>query len=168
MDEPAKLITLARNLVGAHRKGAPNQTSLRRGISTAYYALFHALARAGADGLVGKTHRKKPRYALIYRAFEHGKMRQHCEAVDKAQLAAKAASALGAPAVSQDIRDIASAFVLLQQQRHWADYSPLGRVSREDAGDLVDQAETAIFKIKVCDANEIANFLAFLLVSPRE
>jgi len=167
MLDAKQLIAIARQLVGKKRKGAPNQTSLRRAISTAYYALFHAMLRAGADVLVGKTKRKTRRYELIYRAFEHAKMLRGCEDVDKPILGAKTQKALGVPSVSQDIRDIASTFVALQQHRHWADYSPQGKIARAEAEDLVDQAELAMSKLNECDASELSDFLVFLLVSSR-
>jgi hypothetical protein len=46
------LIATARRLAKASPK-RPRQSDLKRGVSTAYYALFHALARDCADLLVG-------------------------------------------------------------------------------------------------------------------
>ena len=43
---------LATGVVGCG-KGRPREAELRRTVSTAYYALFHTLARSGADLLVG-------------------------------------------------------------------------------------------------------------------
>ena len=43
-------------LIGAGRllaSGQPSQEALRRAISTAYYAMFHALATSNADLIVG-------------------------------------------------------------------------------------------------------------------
>ncbi|MFA4939330.1 hypothetical protein [Brevundimonas sp.] len=162
------LLTVANGLVGSRRKGAPNQASLRRAVSTAYYALFHALAAKGADTLVGRTKRKTSRYSLIYRAFEHSRMRQGCEAIDKAILAPKIQAALGIAVASQELRDVAVAFVNLQKRRHWADYSASGAITRADAQDLVDQAKFAIDQLNAADAEERANWLALLLTSARE
>jgi uncharacterized protein (UPF0332 family) len=168
MVEARKLLTVAKLLVGTNRKGAPSQASLRRAVSTAYYALFHALVGAAADLFVGRTKRSTPRYTTVYRAFDHRRMREGSEAIDKPVLAAKAKNALGVAAAQQELRDVASAFVTLQQRRHWADYAPTGSISRSDAQDLVGQAELAIAQLKAADADQRANWLAFLLTSTRE
>ena len=47
------LVGTARRLATSGAKGKPRQSDLRRAISTAYYALFHALAKDGADLFVG-------------------------------------------------------------------------------------------------------------------
>ena len=71
-------------------------------------------------------------------------MRQVLELVDREQLGDKARAALGLAAPSQDMRDIATAFASLQQQRHWADYDPRGKVSRSDVRDLIEDLEQAL------------------------
>lgn len=168
MPDAKALLAVANGLVKSKRKGAPNQAFLRRAVSTAYYALFHALVAKGADTLVGRTKRRTPRYSLIYRAFEHARMRQGCEAIDKSVLAQKIQTALGAATVCQELRDVAVVFVTLQKRRHWADYSAAGVITRADAQDLVDQAGIAIQQLAAADAEERANWLALLLTSARE
>ena len=168
MPDAKALLAVANGLVGSKRKGAPNQASLRRAVSTAYYALFHALVAKGADTLVGKTKRKTPRYSLVYRAFEHARMRQGCEAIDKSVLPSRVQTALGIASASQELRDVAVVFVTLQKRRHWADYSATGAITRADAHDLVDQARIAIDQLAAADAEERANWLALLLTSARE
>lgn len=55
---PHDLIETARRLAGANPgQPTPTQADLRRTVSTAYYALFHCLAGAAADLLVGRTSR---------------------------------------------------------------------------------------------------------------
>lgn len=55
---PRDLIRIARQLasgaVGGNR-GRPRQAELRRAVSAAYYAMFHALALSGANTLAGST-----------------------------------------------------------------------------------------------------------------
>ncbi len=48
------LETAARLLSLRRLRGRPKQADLRRAISTAYYAVFHALCRMCADSLTGK------------------------------------------------------------------------------------------------------------------
>lgn len=167
MIDPQGLIGAASLLLGERRTGAPNQTRLRRAVSTAYYALFHAIVRSAADAFVGVRHRRQPRYETVYRSFEHRQMKTNCEAVDKPMLGAKAAKAMGHSSVSQQIRDVASAFVTLQERRHWADYSPGGKISRSEARDVVDLAELAITQLGASGADERRNFLAYLMSDVR-
>jgi hypothetical protein len=168
MVDPHGLIAAARLLLGETNTGAPNQTRLRRAVSTAYYALFHSVARAASDAFVGAGHRQSPRYEMVYRGFEHRRMKDGCAAVDKPLLGAKASKALGVTRASQGIRDVANAFVTLQERRHWADYSPTGKITRAEARDLVDLADSAVGQLSVTDSEERRNFLAYLMLSVRE
>ena len=88
MLDPLGLVATARMLLGEKNKGAPNQVRLRRAVSTAYYALFHGIARAAADALVGVQHRASARYETVYRGFEHSQMKRCCAEVDKPTLIA--------------------------------------------------------------------------------
>ena len=166
IDAPG-LIGTSRLLLGQNNADAPNQARLRRAVSTAYYALFHAVIREATDCFVGATHRRKPRYETVYRAFEHRRMKDGCAALDKATLGVKASKAMGASFVSQQVRDVASAFVTLQERRHWADYSPSGKITRAEARDLVDLAEFACKQLAVIDIEERRNVLAFVMVDIR-
>src|SRR5258708_1560887 len=69
MPFPDHLLEQARHL--AHReKTRPRQASLRRSVSTAYYALFHLLISEATFNW--KRADQRP---LLARFFEHGKMR---------------------------------------------------------------------------------------------
>lgn len=114
-------------------EGKPRQTSLRRAVSSAYYALFHALAALCANKLVGYS---KPWnvYAPIYRTLDHGRAKD----VFKRMLAGYGA----------DISAIGQTFILLQEQRHTADYDPSPfRVGRSETLDLIEQARQAISRL---------------------
>lgn len=168
MIESKRLLVISDELISRSKPGAPSQTSLRRAVSTAYYALFHHIIRSAANTLVGAKHRKTPRYALIYRSFEHMKMRKVSELVDKPNLGEKAKKALGMNAPLPDIRDIATAFATLQQRRHWADYDPAGSISRSDAHDLVEQADLAMKKLDGLPVEDRKNLLIFMMTSSRD
>lgn len=167
MIDPQSLVSTARLLLGETNKGAPNQTRLRRAVSTAYYALFHSILRGAGDAFVGANQRATPRYETMYRGFEHRLMKEICIAVDKQTLNPKAARAMGSTQVSQEIRDVASAFVTLQDRRHWADYAPSGKIPRSEARDLVDLSEFAASQLRVADNDERRNFLAYLMHGSR-
>lgn len=53
----------------------PRQASLRRAVSTAYYALFHLLIAEATVLLLTKTKNKALRHALA-RAFRHNTMKR--------------------------------------------------------------------------------------------
>ncbi|MGA8172582.1 MAG: hypothetical protein WB816_17365 [Methylocystis sp.] len=62
------LLALADDLA-QRDSGRPKQASLRRAVATAYYAVFHALAKMRADRLIGFS---KPWdvYTPIYRSID--------------------------------------------------------------------------------------------------
>jgi len=71
--KPADLVAHAERLEAAAKR-KPHQADLRRAVSAAYYALFHAVAAAAADTLIGTTvsHRASPIWSRVYRSLEHG------------------------------------------------------------------------------------------------
>ena len=69
LPEPAELIEVARHLV---ERGTAE--SLRRAVSTAYYALFHCLAAHAADRFVGAGDTSAA-YTMVYRSLDHTRMR---------------------------------------------------------------------------------------------
>ena len=73
---PDHLLQLAAELadVSARR---PRRTDLCRATSTAYYALFHCLARACADALAGAGG-SRTAWRQVYRALEHGQTKRCC------------------------------------------------------------------------------------------
>ena len=96
------LLSLADGL--ARQKGRPSlrQAAFRRAVSTAYYALFHALCTICCDGLI-----RWSRTDLVdrtYRALDHGTARRKLAA-----LASAAGS--GAP-----LKRVSGAFGLLQDK----------------------------------------------------
>jgi hypothetical protein len=87
----------------------------RRAVSSAYYALFHALCYVCADGLVGW--RRSDQLEPIYRSVDHRTAR--------ATLNSRAVRGID-PA----LESFGITFALLQDLRHEADYSPPGHRSR--------------------------------------
>ena len=71
-----ELVEQARHLCDREAR-RPKQASLRRAISTAYYALFHCLVAGATSSLVPRRHRHlRP---LLGRVFEHAGMARGCE-----------------------------------------------------------------------------------------
>jgi uncharacterized protein (UPF0332 family) len=104
----------------------------RRAVSTAYYAVFHALAEACADCLLPSTDRRSAAYERVYRALDHGPLKS---VFDVAPLNESAS-----------LRAIGVLVVRLQSERHRADYMPprgdVFPVSKTK--DLIDQARQAV------------------------
>ena len=74
------LIAASRLLTATpHPDTQPLQDSLRRAVSTAYYAMFHALASSSADCLVGTPHDPLTEHAWtrIYRGLNHNTARRN-------------------------------------------------------------------------------------------
>ena len=125
--------------------GKPRQVNLRRAVSSAYYALFHALIDQACRLMIGARHSEAPFRHVLGRAFAHGTMKQACTAFAGGTL--KASVAKGLPAtfsVPRAIRILAQVFIDMQDQRHLADYDRTERFYRSDVLALIDQAETAL------------------------
>jgi uncharacterized protein (UPF0332 family) len=89
----------------------PKQASLRRAVSTAYYALFHLLIDEAVANWTVARHRSK-----LARTFDHGFMKRVCEDQVKRFYSA------GRPASGVPLKDVAQTFIDLQGQRLTADY----------------------------------------------
>ena len=63
----------------------PTQAAIRRAISTAYYAAFHALTTSNADALIGPVHDQltADAWTQIYRSLNHGQAKSQLEAVNE-------------------------------------------------------------------------------------
>jgi uncharacterized protein (UPF0332 family) len=112
--------------------GRPRQASLRRAVSTAYYALFHALSYLSADRLVGW---RKPwaSFTPIYRTLDHGQSKK----VFKELIPH-----------GGDLALVGGTFIKLLEYRHTADYDPEAfRLSRADTLELIDEVRKAMVLI---------------------
>lgn len=149
-----ELIETAKGLVVLGQSSA-RQSDLKRAVSTAYYALFHALARnaadcmAGTDGEAGDTS-----WAHVYRAIEHGFARKACEQAMKLGFA-------------EPITRCAFLFVELQDRRHAADYDSSFLVSIPEAENAIELAEEAIAALEGSSDGERRAFAIQLLLRRR-
>ena len=147
------LIEAARALTESGR-GRPTQARLRRAVSTAYYAMFHALAASAADLFVGR--RRNPAWHRAYRALEHGRARSACRQGRTAR------------EFPEQVRDFAEAFVELQRVRQEADYAlDTGTYRKSDVLGYVASAELAIRRFEQADAKARRNFAAHVLFRQR-
>lgn len=108
----------------------PKQASLRRAVSTAYYALFHLLIDDASNRWSGE---KSSRVGLA-RMFEHAGMAHASRAFQKHSWMGFDGRNVPIP---PPIQKIALLFVTLQQDRHRADYNHATRFTRSDVQILV-------------------------------
>ena len=121
----------------------PRQASLRRAVSAAYYALFHLLTDEAAKLLVSGPQRAVLRQCLR-RAFAHGAMKTVSNDFGRGVPSRQFLPALAGAAVPGALRQVATAFVGLQQARHEADYDHLRTYTKAEAVDVVQQAHGAV------------------------
>lgn len=149
--EAAKLFA---GQIGAPTQGRPRQAMLKRAISTAYYALFHALCHSNANTLFGRAAGPPYRLAWVrrYRAIEHRSASQRMN------------QQVGNMSVVS--RNFGAAFIFLQEQRHRADYDPEARFQRSEVISLISRAETAI-QTFLAAASERRTLAAIVLLRDR-
>ena len=157
---PEELLRIARHLatggVGSGL-GRPRQAELRRAVSAAYYAMFHALARCCADLLVGATRANRDNIAWeqTYRALEHGFARNQCD--NRSAMAR----------FPMEIQEFGKWFVEMQRHRHQADYAPDMDFSRAQAIQFIDDTETIIDRFNATSARDRRGFATHVLLRLR-
>lgn len=125
----------------------------RRAVSTAYYAVFHSLAKTCAESLLSE--KKTDDYVRIYRALDHGPLKNAFSAV---------------PLKDRDtFREIGNIVASLQSERHKADYLPptTGVFGRKQARQLVEQARDVVTKIENLNADDRVTLSVNLLFKHR-
>lgn len=104
------LTDLAFDLMLELEKGKrPREVVLRRAVSCAYYAVFHALCRLCADELVGSTAASKDRNA-VYRSIDHKALKSALQVVR------------GDQRFGPEIVNMLTSAISIQDDRHLADY----------------------------------------------
>lgn len=164
---PDHLIEQAERLLAGSGAGAPRQVDLRRAISGAYYAVFHAIAAAVADDLVGPTRRDSPQYALAYRSIDHRSVRAVCEELAKATRPAKYARYQPSGGFASDLKQLAAVVVELREAREKADYDSLFRATAAEATFAVEAARISLQLLKGAARAQQKVFLALIVFPVR-
>jgi uncharacterized protein (UPF0332 family) len=116
----------------------PTQASLRRAVSSAYYAVFHFLISEATSNW-----KNEKLQAALGRAYDHGVMKTASNSI----LNARDFPFLGEKAqLVEDLRFVARTFSQLQEDRHFADYNLTKDLDPTDAITQVKSAEN-IFSI---------------------
>jgi uncharacterized protein (UPF0332 family) len=152
---PDQLLEQARLLANLD-KNRPTQASLRRAVSTAYYALFHLLTIAAVANWKTARHR-----ADLARAFQHGKMYEVCKTCGENSPDAKHPS-------FPNLQTVASNFMQLQQHRQDADYDNSKKWTRTEVRAQVELAAAAFESWNRIKGEPIAgDFLLRLLIGDK-
>lgn len=157
MAKPLNYVATARRLAVLAGPNKPRQSDLKRAVSTAYYAVFHALCWNCANCLIGSpaSDLSKPAWRQAYRAVEHGFAKGQCKNKHVMQRFPK------------EIEDFAAQFVTLQEKRHIADYDPFSRFALADVLESIDGAEAAIRKLQKCRKKDLRAFAAWTTLKAR-
>ncbi len=143
--DPRRVIDHARDLA-RHQSGAgrPRPVWLRRAVSAAYYAVFHAFALHIAGQVLPQG--SSADQQRLTRSLEHNALREVCQWVTGKPGAGKqhvqpiVASLQGDP----NIRQLASITFRLQEGRHLADYDHLAGFDKASALSFVNEAEVVL------------------------
>lgn len=150
---PDHLFDQADKLI-APQAGRPRQVDIRRAISAAYYAIFHATTTSATDQFVGVTNRSAGRYGLVYRSVDHKWLRELCKEVQKPTLSSNFRRHAPSEGFGPDLAAFATAVVDLQLKRHAADYDPMVRMNKSDAAFAIATARAALARFSKAPQQE--------------
>ena len=154
---PARLISIATQLALSSDDTPERQDDLRRAVSTAYYAMFHALANSNANALIGATENDNDNAAWnrTYRALEHGDIRrrfQHARHMDP---------------FPRVVKEFANTFNELQRERQTADYNPDHIFTLSGALQIIDHARQSIIRFAGTSREIRRNLATYVLLGNR-
>ncbi|MDE2683943.1 MAG: hypothetical protein OXI54_07330 [Chloroflexota bacterium] len=136
-----ELINASRLLVS----GQPTQAALRRAVSTAYYAMFHALAASNADLIVGpRTPANESRWIATYRSLRHFRAENPLHG--------------WAHFFSSPVQNFAYVIGIIKKEREQADYNPGATVTfaQNQVITWIDAAEQATIDFNTASSQERA------------
>jgi uncharacterized protein (UPF0332 family) len=167
MPDPAELLATARLLLNGSGSIPPSDAQLRRATSTAYYAVFHKIAQTAARRFLGQDQESSAAYTILYRGFDHRKMKEVCENLIGPVLRERYRRQLRRSTVSATLRDFASSFPVLQEYRHLADYDPSLKFLASEVAAIITAAHGAVDAFERISPEEQTDVLALMLIGAR-
>lgn len=142
------------SLLARSNANEPTQASIRKSISCAYSAMFHALARMSADALVGEiiAGRSNKAWVEVYRGLAHGTCKDACSKAKNIEF-------------PDCISKFANMFVQLQDARKRADYDPIARPTKENAIFCAVIAKIAIDALNEANDYDKTAFATWVLIT---
>jgi hypothetical protein len=128
----------------------------RRAVSTAYYAVFHALASVCAEELLGVdgVTKKTNEYERVYRALDHGSLKTAFKSAPLKDL--------------EQVKAVGERVVELQSERIRSDYLPSGRLyKKSECARLVRSATSSVEMIAQLSANDRRTLAVYLIFKNR-
>lgn len=144
----------------AHKaKQRPRQADLRRAVSSAYYAMFHALCELSADNFIGTPHvdRCERAWKQTYRAMNHRDANKACIKCENPRY--------GFPS---EITSFARYFKTMQELRHSADYDPITKFHKADVQAQISSCKAAIKDLNQLNGRHKSAFAAIMLFKTRD
>lgn len=170
-----KLLELAEHLVPAKKgRGRPSYTHHRRAVSTAYYAVFHAITGRVAAVVFPTAPSHVQRRAR--RWINHADIAGICswvQTISDGGTPPKAAETLRDPStgawpfVDGDTTDIGEAFLELMDKRHDADYEHDVVFTRSDTLTHLQDARQAVTRITAATSSEAICFVTLIAMQAR-
>jgi uncharacterized protein (UPF0332 family) len=137
----------------------PSQASLRRSVSTAYYALFHLLIEHAAPRWQGSSEARTG----FERGFQHGSMKNVSMQFRGPAWKDWHGNRQSVPLA---LRRVAGAFVDLQDERHTADYDNHEQWSALEVQAMLNKAHSAFQQWQsICTDPMAGNYLVAMLLS---
>jgi uncharacterized protein (UPF0332 family) len=164
MSYPNDLLEQAWHLAQREPK-RPKQASLRRAISTGYYALFHLLITETA-----KNWKRVDERTTVARLFEHTMMSKVCAKRRDDLTGFFKTRNIDDPehAVEKHLLNIAETFGVMLGARHAADYDSSVEWTRRDAIELLESVQSAFASWDEIRETPLAqHFLVTLLLKDR-
>lgn len=163
MSIPSDLLDQATRLL-SHEPKRPKQASLRRAVSTAYYAVFHLLASEAARKIAPTQ--PKDLKLQMRRAFDHGAMKAVCKSFAGGNLPPFIGHLQSGP-IEADLRRLARDFVTLQEARHAADYDFVHTLTKQEAVENIERARDVFAAWRTIGNLPHANVFLMSLVLPQ-
>jgi hypothetical protein len=157
---PEHLLEQAKHL-GQRERTRPRQASLRRAVSTAYYALFHFLIREAVRQIgpnLSENHHNR-----VYRWFDHGAMYRVARAFSQQIVRTQNPKDILIQNNDRGVMFIAENFAELQELRHLADYDPSAVFVRAEVLDKISLVEDAFAVWNLGKVKKSPDASAFLL-----
>ncbi|MXZ24835.1 MAG: hypothetical protein F4Y80_08180 [Caldilineaceae bacterium SB0665_bin_21] len=152
----SELIAAGRaNLVPQPPATQPAPAAIRRAISTAYYAAFHAFTASNADVLAGPVYDSltADAWIRIYRGLNHNQVRSQLQQ--------------NRSRFSANVQVFVDLLRDLQNERHNADYDPRATFTTQTAATWLNKADDAITNFLQASQSERAAVAIFTLVRTR-
>ena len=149
------LIHPGRDLLNPQQVGnSSTDEHIRRAISNAYYALFHALADSNATALIGTPSdaATTAAWSRVYRSLDHTRALRELQRHQ--------------PEFSVQAQGFAKTFSHLQQLRHSADYDLTASFTAQEAMAYLDRAEAATLDYTQTTTSERVYMATLTLIRP--